>query len=77
LATLKTIIAKMTAIDDRDLIERYLDRVIVKPQALEVRIVLTNEAPAQTKEPSIDDTAAHQIRMTTITLDGRVQASPL
>src|SRR6266508_538328 len=57
-----------TAIDDRDLIERYVDSVIVKPQALEVRMVLTNEASAQTEELSIDDPAAHQPRTVQITL---------
>jgi len=57
-----------TAIDDRDLIERYVERVIVKPQALEVRMVLTNEASAQTEESGIDDPAAHQPRTVQITL---------
>src|SRR5712692_5067896 len=42
-----------TAIDDRDLVERYVERVTVKAQALEVRMVLTNEASAQTEEPGI------------------------
>jgi site-specific DNA recombinase len=55
------------AIDDRDLIERYVDSVIVKPQALEVRMVLTNEASAQTEEPSIND-LARQLRTVQITL---------
>jgi len=30
--------------DDRDLIQRYVDSVIVKPQALEIRLVLASEA---------------------------------
>jgi site-specific DNA recombinase len=59
-----------TGIDDRDreLIERYVERVIVKPQALEVRVVLTNEVSAQTEEPGIDDPAPHQLRTVQITL---------
>jgi hypothetical protein len=39
-----------TIIADRDLIERHVDRVIVKPQALEVRLAPTIEASAQTEE---------------------------
>jgi site-specific DNA recombinase len=35
-----------TTIADRDLIERHVERVIIKPQALEVRLVPTNEASA-------------------------------
>jgi site-specific DNA recombinase len=27
-----------TAIDDRDLIERHVDRIVVKPEAIEVRL---------------------------------------
>ena len=64
-----------TAIDDRDLIERYVDSVIVKPQALEVRMVLTNEASAQTEEPGINDPAAHQPGRSRSRSHGRVQAS--
>src|SRR5205807_9468580 len=56
------------AIADRDLIERYVDSVIVKPQALDVRLVLRSEAPAQTAEPSINESEARQIATTTITL---------
>jgi hypothetical protein len=40
----------------------------VEPQALEVRLVLKNEALAQTDDPSIDDAAPYQIPTTTITL---------
>src|SRR6266699_1706355 len=36
-----------TAITDRNLIERHVDSVIVKPQALEVRLVATSEVSAQ------------------------------
>ena len=42
--------------------------MIVKPQALEVRLVLTSEASAQTEEPGIKDPAASQLPTTTITL---------
>jgi site-specific DNA recombinase len=41
-------------IADRDLIERHVERVIVKPQALEVRLV-TSEASVQTELATIDD----------------------
>jgi site-specific DNA recombinase len=57
-----------TDIADRDLIERHVDRVIVRPQALEVRLVPTSEASVQTEEPSINDPAPSQLPMTTITL---------
>jgi site-specific DNA recombinase len=57
-----------TAIADRDLIERHVDRMIVKPQALEVHLVLRGEATAQTDEPRINDLAPSQLPMTTITL---------
>ena len=43
-----------TAIADRDLIERQVGSVIVKPQALEVCLVPASEASAQTEEPSIN-----------------------
>ena len=55
-----------TAMIDRDLIERYVDRVIVKPQVLEVRLVRPAEASAQTEEPSANDPAPG--RLPTITL---------
>src|SRR5205085_7128535 len=56
-----------TALADRDLIDQYVDRVIVKPRALEVRLVL-EEASAPTAEPGIDDPEPRQILTTTITL---------
>ena len=40
-----------TSIADRDLIERHVERVVVKPQALEVRLVPTSEASALAEEP--------------------------
>jgi site-specific DNA recombinase len=56
-----------TAIDDRDLIERHVERVIVKSQALELRLAITNEAPAKRERPTINDPAARQLP-TVITL---------
>jgi site-specific DNA recombinase len=50
-----------TAIDDRHLIERHVERVIVKSQALELRLAVTNEVPANTERPSINDPAARQL----------------
>jgi hypothetical protein len=52
---------------DRDLIERHVKRVIVKPQALEVRLV-TSEVPTQTEQPSISDSASRQLPTTAIML---------
>jgi site-specific DNA recombinase len=57
-----------TTVADRDLIERYVDRVIVKPQTLEVHLVLASEAWAQTAEPGIDDPEPSRFPPTTITL---------
>jgi site-specific DNA recombinase len=42
--------------------------VIVKPQALEVRLVPTSEASVQTEEPSINDSATRRLPTTTIML---------
>jgi hypothetical protein len=60
--------AHPTAIADRDLIERYVDSVIVKPRALEVRLVLTDEASAQTGVPGINGPDSSQLPITTIML---------
>ena len=49
-----------TAIADRDLIERHVDSVIVKPQALEVRLIPTSETSAQTDETTNDPAAPAQ-----------------
>ncbi len=57
-----------TAITDRNLIERHVDSVIVKPQALEVRLVATSEVSAQTDEPSGNEPAPRQPPTTTIML---------
>jgi hypothetical protein len=58
----------LTAIADRDLIERHVGSVIVKPQALEVRLVPTSEASAQTEEPSMHHPASPPLPATTIML---------
>jgi hypothetical protein len=55
-----------TAIADCDLIERYVDSVIVKPQALELRLVLASDTSAPTEGPSINDPDPGQLP--TITL---------
>jgi site-specific DNA recombinase len=57
-----------TTLADRDLIDRYVDRVVVKPRALEVRLVLASEASAPTAEPGVEDPEPCQILPTTITL---------
>jgi site-specific DNA recombinase len=57
-----------TVLNDRDLIEQHVERVIVKPQALEVLLVLNREAPAQTNEPSVNDPTAGRLQTTTISL---------
>jgi hypothetical protein len=44
-----------TAITDRDLIERHVHSVTVKPQALEVRLVLASDTSVPTEEPNLND----------------------
>jgi hypothetical protein len=53
---------------DRDLIERHVTRGIVKPQALEVCLIPTSEASAQTENPSLLDSDPHLPPTSTITL---------
>jgi hypothetical protein len=53
---------------DRDLIERHVARVIVKPQALEVCLIPTSDAPAQTEDPGLLDSDPHLPPTTTIML---------
>ena len=53
---------------DRDLIERHITRVIVKTQALEVCLIPTSEASAQTENPSLLDSDPHLPPTSTITL---------
>ena len=57
-----------TAMADRDLIEHYVERVIIKPQALEVRLVPTSEASALTEEPGTKDLPPSQLPTPAITL---------
>jgi site-specific DNA recombinase len=57
-----------TATADRDLIERHVARVIVKPQALDVCLIPTSEASAQTEDPSLQDPAPCHPPIPTITL---------
>jgi hypothetical protein len=57
-----------TATADRDFIERHVMRVIVKPQALEVCLIPTSEASAQTENPGLLDSDPHLPPTTTITL---------
>ena len=53
------------AIDDHDLIERHVERVTVKPRALEVRLAVTSEHLVETEDSSIDP---RPTSTTTITL---------
>jgi site-specific DNA recombinase len=53
---------------DRDLIERHVARVIVKRQALEVCLIPTSDAPAQTEDPGLLDSDPHLPPIPTITL---------
>lgn len=57
-----------TAIADCELIERHVERVIIKPQALEVCLVPTSEASALTEEPGTKDLTPGQLSTTAITL---------
>jgi site-specific DNA recombinase len=57
-----------TVLADRDLIERHVARVIVKPQALEVCLIPNCEASAQAEDPSLDDMAPCHPPIPTITL---------
>jgi len=57
-----------TATADRDLIERHVTRVIVKPQALEVCLIPNCEASAQAEDHGLDDLAPRHPPIPTITL---------
>ncbi len=57
-----------TATADRDLIERHVARVIVKPQALEVCLIPASEASAQAEDPGLDDLVPCRPPIPTITL---------
>jgi site-specific DNA recombinase len=58
----------LATIGDRDLIDRYVGRVIVKPQAVEVGFVPAAEASAPSAEPVISDPDPRQISTGTISL---------
>ena len=55
----------LTAIADRDLIDRHVHSVTVGPQALEVRLVLASETSVSTAEPSPNDPTTDQLATTT------------
>ena len=57
-----------TALADRELVQRHVARVIVKPQALDVWLIPTCEASAQAEDPGLDDPAPCHSPTTTITL---------
>jgi site-specific DNA recombinase len=57
-----------TALADRELVERHVARVIVKPQALDVWLIPTREASAQAEDLGLDDPAPCHSPTTTITL---------
>jgi site-specific DNA recombinase len=57
-----------TTLADRDLIERHVERVIIKSQAVEVRIVLPADASVQGQTLGIDDTACSHPPACSITL---------
>jgi hypothetical protein len=64
-----------TAVGDRELIDRQVARVIIKPQALEVCLIPTSEASTQAEDPSLLDSNPHLPPTTTITLLWPRQAS--
>ena len=53
-----------TTITDRDLIERHVHSVTVKPQALEVRLVLASDSSVPTEEPNLNDPTTDQLPTT-------------
>ena len=57
-----------TALADRELVQRHVARVIVKPQALDVWLIPTCEASAQAEDHGLQDPAPHRPLTTTITL---------
>ncbi|HEY1472453.1 MAG TPA: recombinase family protein [Pseudolabrys sp.] len=54
---------------DRDLIEQHVERIIVKAQALEVRLIPTNVTSSETGESGTTDPAPSELPTTTITLE--------
>jgi DNA invertase Pin-like site-specific DNA recombinase len=56
------------AVADRDLIELHVERVIIKPQSLEVHLLSTRNASVQTEERFIDEPQSRALSTTAITL---------
>jgi site-specific DNA recombinase len=48
-----------TVLADRELIERHVARVVVKPQTLDIGLIPTSEASAQAENPSLTDLATN------------------
>ena len=46
-----------TILTDRELIERHVARVVVKPQTLDIGLIPTSETSAQAENPSLTDSA--------------------
>jgi hypothetical protein len=46
-----------TVLADRELIERHVARVVVKPQTLDIGLIPTSETSAQAENPSLTDSA--------------------
>jgi site-specific DNA recombinase len=53
---------------DRDLIERHVERVIIKPESLDVHLVSTRDATVQTEECFIDEPQSRTLSTTSIAL---------
>ena len=53
---------------DRELIERHVARVVVKPQTLDIGLIPTSEASAQSENPSLTDSAPNLHSPTMIAL---------
>jgi hypothetical protein len=64
------------AVADRDLIEQHVERVIIKPKALEVRLVPTNEASALAQELGTTDLRPANCRRPRSCWRGRLRALP-
>ena len=57
-----------SALADRELIERHVERVIIKPEALEVCLIPPCEASDQAEDPIVDEQASCRPQMATIRL---------
>jgi hypothetical protein len=57
------------AMADRDLIERHVERIVVKPNAIEVRLIVSNDEPAREgDENGRDDTIQQDLPLPTLVL---------